>query len=62
MWGIIAAVLIVALIVAWVVGIFVYDSIRRKKGAPSLFVDVCEEEGRGKRLLRDYRKRYPKQH
>ena len=52
------ASIIVALLVLYVVGIFVYDYRRRKKGKPSLFVDVCESEDRGSRLVKAYRKRY----
>ena len=58
--GNVLAWIIISLIALWVVGIFVYDGIRRKKGAPSIFVDVCESEGKGKRLLKDYRKAYSK--
>ena len=58
--GNVLAWIIVSLIALWVVGIFVYDGIRRKKGTPSIFVDVCESEGKGKRLLKDYRKAYSK--
>ena len=58
--GNVLAWIIVSLIALWVIAIFVYDAHRRKKGAPSIFVDACESEGRGKRLLRDYRKAYNK--
>ena len=60
MLGYIAAGLIVALIVAYVIGVFVWDGKRRKKGKPSIFLDACESEGRGKRLIKDFRKAYPK--
>ena len=52
----VAAIIICTLLGLYVIGIFVYDAIKRKKGAPSIFVDVCESEGKGKRLLRQYRK------
>lgn len=54
------SVLVVALIAAYVIGIFVYDYRRRKKGAPSVFLDTCESEGHGKRLVREFRKTYSK--
>ena len=52
----VVAIIICTLLGLYVIGIFVYDAIKRKKGAPSIFVDVCESEGKGKRLLRQYRK------
>ena len=53
-------ILLAALLACYVIGIFVYDHFRRKKGAPSIFLDQCEEEGHGKRLVRAYRKKYGK--
>ena len=50
------AIVIVSAIVLYVIGIFVYDARRRKAGKPSLFLDECESEGRGKRLVREFRK------
>ncbi|MCR5348135.1 MAG: hypothetical protein K6E59_00790 [Bacilli bacterium] len=58
MWGIIAAIAIVTLLVAYVIGIFFYDYRRRKKGMPSIICDVCESEGHGRRLVRDYHRKY----
>ena len=58
MWGAVVASIVVTGLAAYVIGVFVYDRRRRKKGAPSIFLDVCEEEGHGKRLIRDYRKKY----
>ncbi len=58
--GTIVAVVVVALLAAYILGIFVYDYKRRKRGAPSIFVDQCESEGHGKRLVRLYQKKYGK--
>ena len=58
MWGAVVASIVVTGLAAYVIGIFVYDHRRRKKGAPSIFLDVCEGEGHGKRLVRDFRKKY----
>ena len=52
------SVLVVATLGAYCVGVFVYDHRRRKKGKPSVFADVCESEGHGKRLVRDFHKKY----
>lgn len=56
----IVAILIVTGVSLYVVGIFVYDHRRKKKGMPSVFVDVCESEGHGQRLVKDYHKLYGK--
>lgn len=61
MAGTIVSILVVVLLALYVIGIFVYDYKRRKKGAPSIFVDACESEGHGKRLVKAFRKAYPKQ-
>ena len=58
--GIAVAVIVVVLLAAYVIGIFVLDHKRRKKGKPSLFVDECEHEGKGKRLVREFHKAYKK--
>ena len=60
MGGVIAAIIIVSFLTIYVLGIFVYDYRRRKKGKPSVFVDTCESEGHGKRLVRLYQKKYGK--
>ena len=60
MAGTIVSIIIVAALVAYVIGIFVYDARRRSKGKPSVFVDVCESEGHGKRLVKEFRKTYRK--
>ena len=52
----IAAILIVILASAYVIGVFVWDYRRRKQGKPSVFLDTCESEGRGKRLVRQFHK------
>ena len=46
--GIAVAVIVVVLLAAYVIGIFVLDHKRRKKGKPSIFVDECEHKGKGK--------------
>ena len=56
--GNVVAIILVSLLAAYIVGIFVWDARRRKKGTPSIFLDVCESEGHGRRLVKDYRKRY----
>lgn len=58
--GTIVAILVVIVLAAYLIGIFVYDYARRKKGAPSIFLDQCESEGKGKRLVREFRKKYGK--
>lgn len=52
----VAAILIVTALALYVIGIFVWDARRRKKGKPSIFLDVCESEGHGKRLVREFHK------
>lgn len=52
----IPAIIIVSVLVLYVIGIFVYDGRRKKKGMPSLFLDECDSEGRGKRLVREFHK------
>ena len=54
----IVTIVIVALVTAYVLGIFLYDAKRRKSGKPSIFVEICESENRGKRLVKAYRKKY----
>ena len=56
--GTLVAILSVILLSAYVIGIFVYDWRRRKKGVPSIFLDSCQAEGRGKRLVRQFQKKY----
>ena len=53
-------ILLASAVVLYVIGVIVYDVMRRKKGKPSIFADVCEEEGHGKRLVREFRKTYRK--
>ncbi|MBQ7243184.1 MAG: hypothetical protein IJS52_03170 [Bacilli bacterium] len=53
-------ILLASAVVLYVIGVIVYDVMRRKKGKPSIFADVCEEEGHGKRLVREFRKTYHK--
>lgn len=60
MVGALISVAVVSLLAIYVIGIFVYDHFRKKRGAPSIFLDECESEGRGKRLLRAYAKKYGK--
>ena len=56
--GTFAAVIAVVLLASYVIGVFVFDFVRRKKGKPSIFLDACESEGHGKRLIRQYRRKY----
>ena len=60
MIGTIVSVLAVVLLVAYVIGIFVMDHFRMKKGKPSIFLDVCEAEGKGRRLVKEFHKAYKK--
>ena len=60
MAGIIVSVLAVIGLVAYIFAIFFFDHLRRKQGKPSVFLDECESEGRGKRLVRAYQKKYGK--
>lgn len=60
MAGTIVAILVVVALAAYLIGIFVYDHFRRKRGAPSILLDECESEGRGKRLVRQFQKKYGK--
>ena len=60
MAGIVVSVLVVIGLVAYVFAIFFFDHLRRKQGKPSVFLDKCEAEGRGKRLVRAYQKKYGK--
>ena len=60
MAGTIVAIILVALLGAYVIGIFVWDGLRKKKGIPSIFLDACESEGHGKRLIKSYHKAYGK--
>lgn len=60
MAGTIVSILVVSLLAIYVLGIFVYDHFRKKKGAPSIFLGECESEGHGKRLIRQYHKAYGK--
>ena len=60
MFPTIFSILVVGLIALYVIGIFVYDYRQRKKGKPSIFLDVCESEGHGKRLVRAFHKAYSK--
>ena len=54
------SILVVAGLSLYVIGIFVYDYRRRKNGKPSIFLDQCESEGKGKRLVREFHKAYKK--
>ncbi len=54
------SILVVAGLSLYVIGIFVYDYRRRKSGKPSIFLDQCESEGKGKRLIREFHKAYKK--
>ena len=60
--GIIVTIILLTILVSYVIGIFIYDYKRRKKGKVSIFVDSCSchHEGNGKRLLKAYRKKYGK--
>ena len=60
MIGIFVSVLIVAFAILYVIGVLVLDARRRAKGRPSIFLDECESEGHGRRLVRDYHKKYGK--
>ena len=60
MVGTIVAVFVVVALVAYVFAIFYFDYLRRKKGKPSIFLDECESEGKGKRLVRAFHKKYGK--
>ena len=54
------SILVVVGLSLYVIGIFVYDYRRRKNGKPSIFLDQCESEGKGKRLVREFHKAYKK--
>ena len=58
--GIVVTIVLLSLLIAYVIGIFVYDYKRRKKGKVSIFLDTCSchHEGSAKRLLKAYRKQY----
>lgn len=58
--GIVVTIILLSLLIAYVIGIFVYDYKRRKKGKVSIFLDTCSchHEGSAKRLLKAYRKQY----
>lgn len=58
--GIITTIVILTIIISYVIGIFVYDALRRKKGKVSIFLDTCSchHDGASKRLLKEYRKKY----
>ena len=58
MLGIILSVIIVTGIVSYVIAIFVYDHFRKKSGKPSIFLDQCESEGHGRRLVKSFHKKY----
>ncbi len=60
--GIITTVVLLTIIVLYVIGIFVYDARRKKKGQVSIFLETCSchHSGSGKRLLRAYHKKYGK--
>ena len=60
MFGTIIGYLLAGALAAYCVGIFVYDHRKRKSGAPSIFLDQCESEGHGKRLVKAYHKKYGK--
>lgn len=59
--GTFVAIVAIVVLACYIVGIFVWDYRRRKRGVPSIFVDACESEGHGKRLVREFRKAYKKQ-
>ena len=58
--GIVVTIILLSLLIAYVIGIFVYDYKRRKKGKVSIFLVTCSchHEGSAKRLLKAYRKQY----
>ncbi len=58
--GIISTVVLLTLIIAYIVGIFVYNARRKKKGKVSIFLETCSchHEGGSKRLLKEYHKKY----
>ena len=58
--SIISTVVLLTLIILYVIGIFVYDARRRKRGKVSIFLETCSchHSGSAKRLLKAYRKKY----
>ncbi len=58
--GIISTIVLLSLVIAYVIGIFVYDARRRKKGKVSVFLETCSchHEGSAKRIMKAYRKQY----
>lgn len=60
--SIVSTVILLSLLIIYIIGIFVYDYKRRKKGKVSIFLETCSchHEGSAKRLLKAYRKEYGK--
>ena len=58
--GIITTIVLLSLLIAYVIGIFLYDARRRKKGKVSIFLETCSchHEGGAKRIMKAYRKKY----
>lgn len=58
--GIISTIVLLTIIIGYVIGIFVYDAYKRKKGKVSIFLETCSchHEGSAKRILKAYRKQY----
>lgn len=58
--AIISTIALLTLVIAYVIGIFVYDAKRRKRGKVSIFMETCSchHEGGAKRILKAYRKQY----
>ena len=58
--GTVVGFVLAGLLAAYVIGIFVYDHLRRSHGKPSIFLEQCESEGHGKRLVKAFHKKYGK--
>lgn len=58
--AIVSTIVLVSLVVIYVIGIFVYDALRRKKGKVSIFAETCSchHAGSKNRLLKEYRKKF----
>ena len=58
--AIISTVVLLTLLISYIIGIFVYDALRRKKGKVSVFLETCSchHDGSAKRILKAYRKQY----
>lgn len=58
--AIISTVVLLTLLISYIIGIFVYDALRRKKGKVSVFLETCSchHDGSAKRILKAYHKQY----